>query len=250
MGNMEMPRWPDEASNASGAGGLLDGLPTPVRSSGLDFLLGGISEPKQVRTPALTIGQVDPDELMLGRPDGNYPPMAGPENPIGPVKGYPETGRDAGRAGNDDVIVAAVNKYNEMNRYLPGDAEYMTPQLMKSWMMQESGGSRRAFAIDPFQVNNRGDWAPEKGKIAGLIEGQAMTPQASADGALKWLRYKSTWPGRISSSPLARGAHYGMYEALRNYNAKSGFDDGIPLKDSYANAVLNRAWASYGDWQE
>jgi hypothetical protein len=113
MANLEMPRWPDEKNDASAGGGLLDGLPTPVWGTGLNFLLGETGE----QSDPLTIGQVDPDALVLGRPDGNYHPVQGPKNPIGPVQRYPETGKNSWRASNDDVIVAAVNKYNAANGY-------------------------------------------------------------------------------------------------------------------------------------
>jgi hypothetical protein len=240
MENLKLPRWPYEASKVFGGGGLLDGLPGPARSSGLDFLFGGTDG-----QGGLTIGQVDPGALVLGRPEGNYLPATGPKNPIGPVQGYPETGRNSWRAGNDDMIVAAASNYNAANGYFPGDVDYMTPQLMKSWMMEESGSGahRRYFETDPFQVNVPGDWVAEKGRIAGLTKGQKMTPQASAEAALRWARYKSSWPGLEFSSPLARRAHYGTYEALLNYN-------GSPRKIDYANDILNRAWASYGDWQK
>jgi len=42
---------------------------------------------------------------------------AGPEHPIGPVQGYPEDGKHAWRAANDDTIVAAVDKYNSGHQY-------------------------------------------------------------------------------------------------------------------------------------
>jgi hypothetical protein len=178
---------------------------------------------------------------------------AGPEHPIGPVQGYPEDGKHAWRAANDDTIVAAVDKYNSGHQYYPGDAEYMTPQLMKSWMMQESGGSPDAFKTDPFQVNNPGDWDPAKANknFAGLSQGQIMTPETSADAALKWLHYK----GRIDTSENSpnRGRwvpYQGHYEALRNYNAAAGPVPGVPKGADYANSVLNKAWASYGDWQQ
>ena len=181
----------------------------------------------------------------MARAEGVSVQTQGPKNPIGPVKGYPEMGRDAWRAGNDAVIVGAVNKYNFAKNLFPGDAEYMTPKLMKTWMMRESGGSPEAFKSDPFQVNNHGDWVPEKGRIAGLTEGQKMTPDASAEAALKWLHYK----GRIDESQKL-GPYQGHYEALRKYNAAASRVPGIPKGADYANAVLNSAWTSYGDWQK
>ena len=148
------------------------------------------------------------------------------------------------------MIVAAVNKYNAENRYFPGDAEYVTPQSMKSWMMEESGSGahRRYFETDPFQVNNRRDWPKygEKEKIAGLSYGQAMTPQTSVEAALKWLQFKGT----VHRADGSAASYRGPYEALRNYNAKPGLVDGIPKKDVHANDIMNRAWASYGDRQK
>lgn len=184
------------------------------------------------------------DESIVPADNGGAAGNEGPKNPIGPVRGYPEDGKDAWRAGNDDTIVAAVDKYNSDHQYYPGDAEYMTPQLMKAWMMQESGGSPDAFKTDPFQVNT-GNWAPEKHRIAGLSQGQAMSPQTSADAALKWLHYK----GRIDpDNPNRLGPYLGHYEALKKYNAKDL--NGLPRGVDYANSVLNKAWASYGDWQQ
>jgi len=113
--------------------------------------------------------------------------------------------------------------------------------------MQESGGSPNAFKTDPFQVNNAGDWPKDnmKAKVAGLSQGQAMTPEASADAALKWLHYK----GRIDpDNPNRLGPYLGHYEALKKYNAKDL--NGLLWGVDYANAVLNNAWASYGDWQK
>jgi len=105
MENLKLPCWPDEASDVFSSSGLLDGLPPPTRSSGLDFLLGRAGGQGR----ALTIGHVDPDRLVLGRPEGNYHSVPGAKNPIGPVQGYPETGKNSWRASNDDVIVEAVN---------------------------------------------------------------------------------------------------------------------------------------------
>jgi hypothetical protein len=181
-------------------------------------------------------------------PAGGEPKAAGPKKPVGPVKGYPETGRDAWRAANDDVIVAAANKYNSERSLLPGDEEYVTPKLMKAWQMRESGGSPEAFKTDPFQVNKLRDWADEKVRIAGLTKGQKMTPETSAEAALKWLHYKGRIDDKVEGTKRL-GPYLGHYEALKKYNA-APTAPGIPKGADYANAVLNDAWASYGDWQQ
>ena len=96
------------------------------------------------RLPIVPENWLDADQQGSGGSSasaGEDPQAAGPKNPIGPVEGYPETGKNAWRAANDDTIVAATNKYNSERNLLPGDAEYMTPKLMKAWQMRESGGS-------------------------------------------------------------------------------------------------------------
>ena len=122
----------------------------------------------------------------------------------------------------------------------------MSPPLMKSWMMRESGGSPDAFKTDPFQVNKLGDWPEDnmKSRVAGLTKRQQMTPETSAEAALKWLKYK----GQIDRHGN-RVPYQGHYEALRKYNA-APTAPGIPVGADYANAVLSNAWASYGDWQQ
>ena len=169
----------------------------------------------------------------------------GPKNPIGPVQGYPEDGTHAWRAGNDDTIVAAVGRYNSENGYSPRDPAYMTPQLMKSWMMRESGGTPEAFKRDPFQVNNSGDWDPAKARVAGLSPGQIMTPQTSADAALKWLQYRGSIHDK-SGKPVS---YQGHYRALERYNVGKGTINGVPAAEDYANTVMNNARASYGNGQ-
>jgi len=235
---------------------LLDGLPSPYADRSLYLLM----DPQDIATidglssgsgggqdyggRDMTTGQLGPGVFVTGQNDGSYVPVAGPKDPIGPVRGYPETGKDSWRAGNDDAITAAANKYNSDHGYSPGDAEYVTPQLMKVWQMRESGGSPDSFKTDPFQVNKRGDWVAEKGKFAGLTEGQKMTPQTSADAALKWLHYKGRIDDKGEWVP-----YQGHYNALKNYNAAQTAP-GIPKGADYSNTVMNNAWASYGDWQK
>jgi hypothetical protein len=200
------------------------------------------------RLPIVPENWLDDDQQAGGGSSvaaGGEPQALGPKNPIGPVKGYPETGKDAWRPGNDDAIVAAADKHNSERNLFPGDAEYVTSKLMKAWQMRESGGSPDAFKTDPFQVNKPLDWPKDnmKSKVAGLTKGQNMTPETSAEAALKWLHYK----GRIDDNNKWV-PYQGHYNALKHYNAALTAP-GIPRGADYANAVLNNAWASYGDWQ-
>lgn len=167
--------------------------------------------------------------------------------PIGPIDGYPEDGNNAWRASNDAAIVAAVNRFNAERNLYPGDAEFMTPKLVKSWMMEESGGHRAEFERAPLQVNKPRDWAPEKERIAGLRQGQVMTPETSADAALKWLAHKAR-THRDENNKAYRGPYWTPYESLRNCNANTkyeGRDETNPSNrhdNRYAGRILGRAW--------
>lgn len=160
--------------------------------------------------------------------------------PIGPVPGYPETARDAWRAGNDVTIRNAVSDFDDNAGLSPGQPGYITPQLAKAWAMRESGseGDQGAFQSDPFQVNNPADWDKEKTdpRYAGLVKYQAMTPETSAPAALLWLNYK----GRIADKKL--GAYRGDYQALKAYNGKKyPLVGGQFFNDDYASQVLAHA---------
>jgi len=168
-----------------------------------------------------------------GRGDGESSQNA---SGLGAVFGYPESGAGAYRSENDLVIRDAVADYNSRNGYREGDAGYISPELMKSWEMQESGGlkNRSAFESDPFQVNNLRDWVPEKAKILGLSKGQAMTPETSARAALKWLQYKS-WIHDNSGKPVT---YKGVREGFDSYNGHH--------TENYGSNVLNRYYLGWG----
>ncbi|MBV1691610.1 hypothetical protein KRR38_29030 [Novosphingobium sp. G106] len=100
-------------------------------------------------------------------------------------------------------------------------------------------GNEREFRTDPFQVNNPGDWADEKRRIAGLRKGQPMTPAVSADAALRWLRYKS----EIRQNGKVVG-YSDDEEALRGYNGRNAFSRQsglVPHKTWYARTIVDMA---------
>lgn len=155
------------------------------------------------------------------------------------IAGFPQDGSRAWRASNDDTFAAAADFYNRKYGLKPGDSDYATPQFLKAWAMRESGGegNRSAFQTDPFQVNNPGDWSPEKVRIAGLKRGQKMTPATSAYAALEWLRHKSL----IRDS---RGQIVGRRNRLRSlqrYNGRSDHSRQSGLRahgEWYAETIL------------
>lgn len=94
--------------------------------------------------------------------------------PAAEISSFPQDGPRAWRTANDYAFEAAANFYNKKYGLRLGDIDYKTPHFLKAWAMRESGGegNRAAFQTDPFQVNNPGDWVPEKTKIAGIRRGQ------------------------------------------------------------------------------
>ena len=209
-----------------------------------------------VRLPIVAENWLDGNEpsgpQTLAPPDGGGGGAgdgSAPKNPIGPIPGYPEDGKHAWRAANDDDFAAAANKYNSDNVYWPSDPEYVTPRLVKAMAMRESGGTPDAFGTDPLQVNKRGDWrktAADKARVAGLSYGQTMTPQTSAEAALKWLQYRGTEHDAKGNAVR----YHGHYVALKRYNVGKGFKNGVPAADDYATTVMNNAQAGDGEGQQ
>lgn len=91
----------------------------------------------------------------------------------------------------DDQMTMGANDFNKKYGHGPGDPLYMTPELSKSWTMEETGGSanRLDFETDPLQAN-KFDWDDAKRQF-GMYPGQQMTPMASINGGLDWLQYKA-----------------------------------------------------------
>ena len=159
---------------------------------------------------------------------------------IGAIAGYPETGANAWRAGNDKAFTDAVNTYNTDNGLKAGDAAFWTAKELKAQAMVESGTSKEAFQKDPLQVNNSGDWAPEKTKI-GLTKGEAMTPEKSATAALKWLKSKM----EIHDDSGAVTGYRTKSQTLERYNGNNetdrkghGYHKGEMHKEWYAKEVV------------
>jgi hypothetical protein len=147
----------------------LDAIMTPDEQktiAPLDGEAGGIDGMPDLRppswgsngdAPATSFGDgsaPDLDHPSVAQPPGDNSgngQVSGPHTPVGPVPGYPENGKGSWRAGLDDQISAGANQFNADHGYQPGDPLYITPQTLKSWIMQESGGSRKAFETDPLR---------------------------------------------------------------------------------------------------
>jgi hypothetical protein len=230
--------------DGQGLGGVPDNGLNGVRPAGWDAPNGDSHGQSPV-----TIDQVDPDQLVPGRPEGmylgDYLPH-GIRTPIGPVPGYPETGRGAWRSELDDQITMGVNDFNSKHGFKTGDSLYLTPGLAKSWIMEESGGTRSAFETDPIQVNNPKDWkntGKDKEKLLGLTEGQTMAPMTSIPGGLNWFFEK----GAIHDANHAITGYRRLPDALKAYNGNTNIDpNGLPHNVNYANSILGGIGKGYG----
>lgn len=211
-------------------GGILDAPPEPDRGTSLSLLM----DDQQLADAGIT---------PAGAAAGGPPPNTGnsrPKHPIGEIPGYPELGKGAWRAGLDDQISSSVDSYNSKHGLKPGDPLYLAPHLVKSWMMEESGGDRRAFETDPMQVNKQADWkntGPDKHRILGLTEGQAMTPQTSIPAGLDWFYDR----GAIHDSNRKVTGFRDLPTTLGRYNANQVVDpNGLPHYQNYAKDILGR----------
>lgn len=150
---------------------------------------------------------------------------------------YPENGANSWRAANDQVFIDAAKKINSERRLKPADPKYIDPEFIKGWAMVESGSGKdkSAFLRDPLQVNKPGDWNTDKLRLLNLRKGQPMTPELSAQAALKWLEYKGSRRNAVTLRPTWLGWEH----ALEQYNGRNAVgNDGVPLKVWYKHQVM------------
>lgn len=203
--------------------------PSVLRTSGLP-VDGGVRD----RAPQNPVAQENHSKLNGSRGGTSVRTHALPSR-LRPIPGYTETGTASWRAANDQVFIQAADRFNKAHGFTPGHPQYVDPLLVKAWAMVESGGSKSAFLRDPLQVNNPGDWVPEKQAMLGLTKGQVMTPPVSTDQALKWLDYKGRMRDRADQPRIWQGLEY----ALRRYNGNpKPHPSGVPHSVWYARHVL------------
>ena len=189
------------------------------------------------------------DPMQLAAASGNYAGtgtgMTAGQQTL-QVQGYPETGAFSWRAQHDQIFIDMASDWNFNHDLSPGDDGFRTPEFLKTWAMVESGGSKQAFLSDPFQVNNLGDWVPEKQSLLGLQSGQVMIPVTSTEAALQWLHYKS-YTYDAAGNKTFLGDWMGLYKYNgslvthsdpNRLNYGSDYHPGIPHKEWYASQIL------------
>lgn len=155
----------------------------------------------------------------------------------------------------DELILRYTDEFNQ-NRAAwagatPGQAESiheLRPALVKSHMIEESGGagpkSRKAWLVDPLQVNVPGDWDPIKLQV-GLKKPSRRNEGTAAQNVKAAIKYLVRKGFGASGAPakIRPGKKFdGWYSALRRYNGRNArLENGKRYKDAYAERILKRA---------
>ena len=155
----------------------------------------------------------------------------------------------------DELILKYTDDFNN-NRAAwadstPGQAASihdLKPALVKSHMIEESGGagpkSKKAWQVDPLQVNVPGDWDNIK-KQVGLQKPSRRNEGTAAQNvkaAIKYLVRKGFGTSGAPAKTRPGKRFDGWYTALRRYNGRnSRTESGKRYKDAYAERIMKRA---------
>lgn len=143
---------------------------------------------------------------------------------------------------NDALIAKVTQEFNDKKGWTPESPDYLDPNTVKAWALQESGGHEDVFTGgDMMQVNNPGDWVAFKEKF-GMKQREKMTPESSLRAALEWAYYKGeiTRTKRADSNPEWHDTQRGTV-ALQGY--ESQFTDWDTALDAYNGGGV----ANYSD---
>ena len=156
---------------------------------------------------------------------------------------------------HDEMIVKLVREFNADKAKWSGATASqaakiadLTPALVKSHMIEESGGnghrSIAAWNADPLQVNVPGDWGEEK-KLVGLQKPSKRNEGTLEGNVRSAIRYLSRKGFSSSARPAAerpKGFFDGWLKALRRYNGRRDrTDTDRYYSDEYADKIMRRA---------
>ena len=124
----------------------------------------------------------------------------------------------------------------------------VTPALVKSHMIEESGGngsrSKAAWAVDPLQVNVPGDWGVEK-ELVGLVKPSKRnegTAEQNVRAAIMYLSRKGFSAAAKPAAERPKGFFDGWPTALRRYNGRRDrTDTDRYYSEEYADKIVRRA---------
>ncbi len=155
----------------------------------------------------------------------------------------------------DALIVRLVDEFNAAkSEGCGGTAQQaakiadLTPALVKSHMIEESGGngpaSKAAWAVDPLQVNVPGDWGDEK-MLVGLakpLKRNEGTAELNVRAAIRYLSRKGFGASGRPASERPKGFFDGWPKALQRYNGRRDrTETDRYYSDEYADKIVKRA---------
>jgi YD repeat-containing protein len=152
---------------------------------------------------------------------------------------------------HDDLIVKLVKDFNANKAKYCGCSEAQAAKIpdldtafVKSWILQESGGTPAAWDVDPAQVNNPQDWTDAKTSL-GLKKNKNRNEGNLEDNlkaALGFLCRKGF--GKSGKPVLGDETRFfdGWRTALTRYNANTRMtENGKPHVENYVNQIFDRA---------
>ncbi len=162
---------------------------------------------------------------------------------------------DARYQAHDALIARMVHEFNAAKAaWCGGNPEQaakiadITPALVKSHMIEESGGngpaSKAAWGVDPLQVNVPGDWGREK-ELVGLVKPVRRNEGNVTNNVMAAIKYLSRKGFGASARPAAerpKGFFDGWPRALQRYNGRRDRTDTDRwYSDEYADKIVRRA---------
>ena len=156
---------------------------------------------------------------------------------------------------HDELIVRLVNEFNADKAGgcggTPSQAAKIadiTPALVKSHMIEESGGngraSKAAWSVDPLQVNVPGDWGEEK-RLVGLEKPEKRnegTVEQNVRAAIRYLSRKGFGAAARPAAERPKGFFDGWPRALQRYNGRRDrTETDRYYSDEYADKIVRRA---------
>lgn len=124
----------------------------------------------------------------------------------------------------------------------------ITPALVKSHMIEETGGngprSKAAWAVDPLQVNVPGDWGPEKESL-GLkrpTKRNEGTAEQNVRAAIMYLSRKGFGSSGKPAAARPKGFFDGWPTALTRYNGRRDrTETDRYYSEEYSDKIVRRA---------
>lgn len=151
---------------------------------------------------------------------------------------------------HDALIVELVQRFNDdVSAGIGGTPEQaaqvppLDPNLVKSWMIQESGGTPDAWAVDPLQINVPGDIFGYKSEL-GLTQATVRntgTVEANLWAAIRFMARKGFGQSGQPVGNRPDGTFDGWETAIERYNGRTDRNDaGVEYKVRYAARIFSR----------